>query len=63
MTKHYFIDRSESGDWYLIPLDFKTEWERWRDGLVPEEESYNEPPFVQYINNYDDVIFENPVTR
>lgn len=53
----YFIDRDESGDWFLIPVDKQDEWEAW---LESDEDI---PEFAEYIDNPSDVVFENPLVN
>lgn len=68
MKTKYFIDREESGDWYLIPFDKHDEWVRWTDGpgytSVPDDNYFDEvPEFAEYISSPSDVVFENPIVN
>ena len=27
----YFLDRDESGHWYIVPVAKRAEWNKWRD--------------------------------
>jgi hypothetical protein len=56
-TERFFLDQSESSDWYLIPVAKRKEWEKCRDECRDDEEL---PEGVRYINSASDITFENP---
>jgi hypothetical protein len=60
--KRYFVDRSESGDYYCIPLDMAEEWEQWQEEGYIENDTPPEP--IYYIGGWASAIsFTDPKPR
>jgi len=59
--QRFFIDRDNSGHWYLVDAEFRAAWDSWA-GLDEEDEaSWGAPDFAERINSPGEFTFERPV--
>lgn len=58
--ERYFVDRDESGDYYIVPVRLKSVWESWCLGGY--EESDEPPEGCKYVGGHAmNVTFTDPV--
>jgi hypothetical protein len=45
----YFLDRDNSGHWYVVPCDKAPEWHAWVEMDENDEASWDVPEFAQPV--------------
>jgi hypothetical protein len=64
-NKRYFFDQDESSHWYLIPEEWRDEWEKLNDEEV--ENAWELDEWQKYedcrIDGITDYSFENPIEK
>lgn len=63
MTKRrYFLDADNDGNWYLIPVERRKEWDAWTELDSDDEGIWDVPTFAEKRNRPVNFLeFENPI--
>jgi hypothetical protein len=58
----YFLDRDDSGHWYLVEAAKRPEWGVWSAREADDELGWAVPPFAERLNGSPSLVtFANPV--
>lgn len=49
MSNRYFLDRDNSGHWYVVPERYRTEWEAWVELPEEDEASWEVPAYARAL--------------
>lgn len=55
----YFLDQDESCHWYVIPAQYRKEWEDFLDIPEDDERSWDVPGWAVAIDHASSIEFEN----
>ena len=61
--ERYFVDRDNSGHWYLIPVRARNEWNAWSDLDENDPVSWDAPSCAREIDNLSHLTFADPRVR
>lgn len=57
----FFLDRDNDSHWYLVPAEYRKEWETWLNLDADDEGSWSTPTWAQRLNGSPtQVTFELP---
>lgn len=61
--KRYFLDTDDSGNWYIVPVERREDFESWQNQDWQHDLSDFQPPdYAEQINGtFNYVTFTNPV--
>jgi len=58
--KRYFFDRDQSGHWYQVQADKRSEWNAWCDLDEDDEAAWDEPEYAERLEMHPaSYTFEN----
>ena len=62
--RRYFLDRDNSGHWYLIEERYRSEWNDWCELDEDDEKSWEVPRYAGYAERTDspsNIHFTDPI--
>jgi hypothetical protein len=60
--EQFFLDRDNSGHWYIVPVAMKDVWDDWRDLDEDDDASWTAPDGVRRVPGGTRLVtFTNPV--
>jgi hypothetical protein len=63
LGKRYFLDRDDSGHWYIVEAEFRAEWEAWNE-MGDDRISWESPKFAKILTRHPKwVEFEIPLEK
>lgn len=61
LGERYFLDRDNSGHWYLVKAANRDDWYQWTELPEDDEESWDPPSFATRLDGSPSrVTFSNP---